>query len=132
MPTDPASFAPAWQKIGLVDAKRHVFLCTGPECCAREVGQPTWETLKRCIKEQGAPALRTKADCLRVCQQGPILVVYPEGVWYAGVTPERCQRIVQEHLRDGRPVSEWVIARHPLPGSTQAPAGEIGNPPPHA
>ncbi len=105
----------AFEKMGLAQARRHAFLCIGPNCCATADGQATWETLKRLIKELNVPALRTKADCLRICQGGPNLVVYPEGVWYAGVTPERCERIVREHLLAGNPVEEWIVARHPLP-----------------
>jgi len=71
--------------------------------------------LKHRIKEMDLPVLRTKAACLRICRGGPWLLVYPEGVWYGGVTPERCERIVKEHLGEGRVVSEWVSARHALP-----------------
>lgn len=108
-PTDKA-----FDKMGLAHARRHAFLCMGPSCCSAEQAAPVWDTLKRLIKELNVPALRTKADCLRVCVGGPILVVYPEGVWYGGVTPERCERIVREHLLAGHPVEEWIIARHPL------------------
>lgn len=114
-PTDKA-----FAKMGLAHARRHAFLCMGPSCCSAEQATPVWETLKRLIKELNVPALRTKADCLRVCVGGPILVVYPEGVWYGGVTPERCERIVREHLLAGRPVEEWIIARHPLPAAPSA------------
>ena len=57
---------------------------------------------------------RTKVQCLRVCTQGPILVVYPEGTWYQGMTPDRIPRFVQEHLIGGRPIREWIFAEHPL------------------
>ena len=58
---------------------------------------------------------RTKANCLRVCVQGPIAVVYPEGTWYGGMTADRIPRFVQEHLIDGKPIEEWIFARNPLP-----------------
>jgi (2Fe-2S) ferredoxin len=103
-------------KMGLETARRHVFLCGGPECCAVEVGQASWETLKAEVARAQVPVLRTRAACLRVCRGGPWLVVYPEGIWYGGVTPENCRRIVQEHLLGGRIIEEWVVRKHPFPG----------------
>jgi (2Fe-2S) ferredoxin len=95
-------------------AARHAFLCVGPNCCTAEQGAETWAVLKRRIAERNAPALRTKAACLRICRGGPWMVVYPEGVWYGAVTPERCERIVREHLLGGTPVPEWRV--HPSTG----------------
>jgi len=113
---DPADEA-ALARTGLGSAQRHAFLCVGPSCCATADGLASWEVLKRRINELGLPVLRTKAACLRICRGGPWLLVYPEGVWYGGVTPERCERIVREHLAGGRIVQEWVVERHPLPGA---------------
>jgi len=101
-------------QLNLEQATRHVFLCVGPKCCSRDAGLATWEVLKRRLKEKSLRALRTKADCLRICVGGPWMVVYPEGVWYGGVTPERCERIVTEHLEGGQPIAEWVERRHEL------------------
>lgn len=103
-------------KMGLEKARRHAFLCPGPECCAREAGLASWEALKAACKAHGAEALRSKADCLRVCAGGPWLVVYPEGVWYGRATPERVERIVREHVVGGRPVEEWAERTRPLCG----------------
>jgi NADH:ubiquinone oxidoreductase subunit E len=81
---------------GVGSLKRHVFLCLGPDCCAPEIGQAAWEKLKRELKERGLSmstgpnaCYRTKVNCLRICTGGPIMLVYPEGTWYSGMTAER-------------------------------------------
>lgn len=101
-------------KAGLPTAQRHAFLCVGPDCCEAKTGKDTWDALKSRIKKLDLPVMRTKAGCFRVCHGGPWLVVYPDGVWYGGVTPERMERIVAEHLVEGRPVQEWVARVQPL------------------
>lgn len=102
------------QKSGLSAAQRHLFLCAGPKCCTEADGLATWNHLKLEAQRHQLPLLRTKAACFRLCQEGPWLVVYPEGVWYSGVTPERFDRIRSEHLEGGQPVTEWVRIIHPL------------------
>jgi (2Fe-2S) ferredoxin len=120
----PAQMAPTF---GVGKLTRHLLVCLGPDCVDPQVGERTWEYLKRRLKElnlsgpQGG-CYRTKCQCLRICTAGPIAVVYPEGAWYQNVTAENAERIIQQHLIGGSIVQDLCFARNPLPCTTETAA----------
>lgn len=93
---------------------RHIFVCVGEKCHPSQ-GLPIYEHLKEKLRTNGSdPRLqrvkRSQSKCLGICQGGPIAVVYPEGVWYCQMTLEKMDRVIQQHLKEGKPVQEWTIS----------------------
>lgn len=122
--------------LSIPTVSRHILVCAEartPRCAPVEETAALWSHLKRRLADLGlasappswrtnfdieplpCPAgsgtvLRSKVDCLRICESGPICVVYPEGTWYRGVTIPVMDRIIAEHLVGGQPVREHVFA----------------------
>ena len=118
-----------------IRVQHHLLLCATPTkalCGDPSVGAASWQRLKELVRDLGLEdptrpqgvVLRSKVDCLRVCRDGPVLWIWPEGLIYGGVTVERIERIVQEHLVAGRPVKEWILGCSPMAGSVTGSAAD--------
>lgn len=101
-------------ELHLPTIERHIFLCadqTKPKCCDRQHSLVLWEYLKQRIRDLNleTKVFRTKANCLRICQSGPIMVVYPDGVWYHSIDRQAIDRILAEHIMANQIVKDYVI-----------------------
>lgn len=111
----------AVSNLGISQIRHHLFLCADPskpKCCPTDQGLETWNYLKARLQElsldrvtpdQPYCVYRTKANCLRVCHRGPILVVYPDRVWYHSVTPEVAEEIIQRHILGQEVVQDYAF-----------------------
>ena len=105
--------------------QRHLLLCATPSkalCHQGPMGAQCWDQLKRSLRNSGLEdpqrpegvVLRSKVDCLRHCADGPVMLIWPDGIWYVGLTPDRIERIVSEHLLHGAPIEAWISHRSSL------------------
>ena len=106
---------------GIPSTRRHIFLCcdqTKPKCSDKDRSLAAWDYLRTRLNELGLSEhggiARNKANCLRICEGGPIAVVYPEGAWYGGCDPPVLETIIQRHLLNGEVFEEHLIVRQPL------------------
>jgi (2Fe-2S) ferredoxin len=118
----------------------HLLLCATPSkplCCPDPtVGAASWKRLKQLVRELGLEdgarpnglVLRSKADCLRICANGPVLLIWPDGVIYGGVSEDRIEPILRSHIVAGIPIEEWIIGRHHFTPSSAPPATADGRP----
>ncbi len=116
----PSPIQQAASEFGVGGLRHHIFLCRGPRCASHEHAEEAWNYLKKRLKELGLAGsdtsiCRTKADCFRICKDGPIALVYPEGTWYHQMNEAKIESVIQSHLIQGKPLHDEAFAENPLP-----------------
>ena len=117
---------------------RQVFICTHGDCAGPEMGEQLHKRFSELNREHNLNKLRNPervkcslADCLGVCSGGPIMVVYPDGIWYHHVDQAVLERIYREHILGDQPVEAFVFHRlYPAgeePAFAPSVRGDAGN-----
>jgi (2Fe-2S) ferredoxin len=101
------------KKPSIASYGKHVFVCTGPRC-APDTSNSVYQHLKSKLKElklnEGPNKIhRSQAHCFGICEGGPLAIVYPEGVWYCHLDNQKVDKIIQQHLIEGKPVEECMM-----------------------
>ena len=88
--------------------KHHVFICTSGKTCPTQASKEVHAAIRAAVLDAGIKGIVrvNHSGCLGQCGHGPMVVVYPDDVWYHGVKPEDAQRLVSEHLQGGRPLED--------------------------
>ncbi len=97
---------------GLKKIRTHILACEHKDCLKRG-GRESLRELKQALRDAGTRdrVLITKVDCLDQCDEGPVMVVYPDGVWYGGVDEACARRIAEKHVGEGRTADGCKILR---------------------
>ncbi len=98
------------KKLNISSMEYHIFLCceqSNPKCSSREESMKSWEYLKKRLKDLNlsttGKVFRTRANCLRVCIEGPIMCIYPDGKWYKNCNLEVIEEIIQNLFVNYKP-----------------------------
>lgn len=102
----------------MVKLKHHIFVCTSCRINGQQKGfcfsKGSVDIVQRFMEaieenDLSGEVMITNTGCFGICDKGPIAVVYPEGIWYGNLTDEDVDRIVEEHILEGKPVEDLMI-----------------------